>query len=140
MPPSGPGDDQVQRERIPLEDYLDGGTTTASARQYLRSSEASSLEEAELLTWESAQTSAPRNPSSASSAHRRRPYIDLDRTGEGPGFLIIIMEKIKDTKIARFVDKLAVSSEPGLTNAQLMLTNHDLKPGMTRRSRNCYMS
>jgi len=39
------------------------------------------------------------------------------------------MEKIKDTKIARFVDKLAVSSEPGLTNAQLMLTNYDLKPG-----------
>lgn len=27
------------------------------------------------------------------------------------------------------LDKLAVPSEPGLTNAQLMLTNHDLKPG-----------
>lgn len=26
--------------------------------------------------------------------------------------------------------KLAVSSEPGLTNAQLMLTNYDLKPGI----------
>jgi NCS1 family nucleobase:cation symporter-1 len=26
--------------------------------------------------------------------------------------------------------KLAVTSEPGLTNAQLMLTNHDLKPGV----------
>lgn len=39
------------------------------------------------------------------------------------------MEKVKDSKVARFVDKLAVPSEPGLTNAQLMLTNHDLKPG-----------
>lgn len=29
----------------------------------------------------------------------------------------------------RFVDKLAVSSEPGLSNAQLMLVNHDLRPG-----------
>ena len=40
------------------------------------------------------------------------------------------METIKRTKVARVVDKLAVESEPGLTNAQLMLTNHDLKPGM----------
>ncbi|KAL2142657.1 hypothetical protein VTI28DRAFT_871 [Corynascus sepedonium] len=28
----------------------------------------------------------------------------------------------------RFADKVAVESEPGLTRAQLMLTNHDLKP------------
>ena len=28
-----------------------------------------------------------------------------------------------------FARKLAVESEPGLTNAQLLLTNHDLKPG-----------
>jgi nucleobase:cation symporter-1, NCS1 family len=38
------------------------------------------------------------------------------------------MEKVKDSKIAHFIDKLAVESEPGLTNTQLMLTNHDLKP------------
>jgi hypothetical protein len=43
-------------------------------------------------------------------------------------FFDIIMEKVKSTKIAYFVDKLAVESEPGLTNAQLMLNNHDLKP------------
>ncbi|KAL1837977.1 hypothetical protein VTJ49DRAFT_3166 [Mycothermus thermophilus] len=30
--------------------------------------------------------------------------------------------------LGRLADKLAVESEPGLTNAQLMLTNHDLKP------------
>ena len=29
-------------------------------------------------------------------------------------------------------DQLAVASEPGLTNSQLMLTNHDLKPGMSK--------
>lgn len=40
------------------------------------------------------------------------------------------MDTIKRSKVARVVDKLAVESEPGLTNAQLMLTNHDLKPGM----------
>lgn len=40
------------------------------------------------------------------------------------------MEKLKRTKVGHYVEKLAVPSEPGLTNAQLMLTNHDLKPGM----------
>lgn len=45
-------------------------------------------------------------------------------------FLDLIMEKVKSTKFAHFVDKLAVESEPGLTNAQLMLNNHDLKPGL----------
>ncbi|KAA6407649.1 MAG: uracil permease [Lasallia pustulata] len=38
------------------------------------------------------------------------------------------MEKLHTSGFARAVDKLAVSSEPGLSNAQLMLTNHDLKP------------
>lgn len=32
--------------------------------------------------------------------------------------------------VRRFVDKLAVDSEPGLSNAQLMLTNDDLRPGI----------
>ena len=31
--------------------------------------------------------------------------------------------------VGQLLDKIAVSQEPGLTNAQLMLTNHDLKPG-----------
>jgi len=44
-------------------------------------------------------------------------------------FFDFIMEKVKSTKLAHFVEKLAVDSEPGLTNAQLMLNNHDLKPG-----------
>lgn len=39
------------------------------------------------------------------------------------------MEKVTRTRIARAIDKLAVESEPGLTHAQLLLTNHDLKPG-----------
>ncbi|KAA8564916.1 hypothetical protein EYC84_010686 [Monilinia fructicola] len=43
-------------------------------------------------------------------------------------FLEFIMEKVKNTKIAYWSDRLAVESEPGLTNAQLMLNNHDLKP------------
>ncbi|OCK87491.1 uracil permease [Cenococcum geophilum 1.58] len=38
------------------------------------------------------------------------------------------MEKVRDTKVGHYLDKLAVESEPGLTTAQLMLINHDLKP------------
>jgi NCS1 family nucleobase:cation symporter-1 len=38
------------------------------------------------------------------------------------------MEKGRRSKFAWFVDKLAVESEPRLTNAQVMLSNHDLKP------------
>ena len=38
------------------------------------------------------------------------------------------MEKVKSTKWAHLLDRIAVDSEPGLTNAQLMLNNHDLKP------------
>ncbi|KAK1755922.1 uracil permease [Echria macrotheca] len=35
---------------------------------------------------------------------------------------------LKKRNIGRLAEKLAVPAEPGLTNAQLMLTNHDLKP------------
>ncbi|KXT03595.1 hypothetical protein AC578_9972 [Pseudocercospora eumusae] len=38
------------------------------------------------------------------------------------------MEKIKNTKVSQFLDSIAVESESGLTNAQLMLLNEDLKP------------
>ncbi|KAI9812869.1 MAG: hypothetical protein M1827_004387 [Pycnora praestabilis] len=39
------------------------------------------------------------------------------------------MEKVRSSKLAHVAEKLAVSNnEPGLTNAQLMLTNYDLKP------------
>lgn len=38
------------------------------------------------------------------------------------------MEKASTSKARHFLDRIAVEAEPGLTNAQLMLTNHDLKP------------
>ena len=38
------------------------------------------------------------------------------------------MARLRSSKLKHYADKLAVESEPGLTNAQLMLTNHDLKP------------
>lgn len=38
------------------------------------------------------------------------------------------MEKVRTSKVGHFLDKIAVESEPGLTNTQLMLFNHDLKP------------
>jgi NCS1 family nucleobase:cation symporter-1 len=39
-----------------------------------------------------------------------------------------IMDKFEETRVGHFMDKLAVKTEPGMTNTQLMLINFDLKP------------
>jgi len=57
------------------------------------------------------------------------PFLSLSAIeGEADPF-IAKMEVEKPSKFRRFANKVAVQSEPGLTNAQLMLTNFDLKPG-----------
>jgi nucleobase:cation symporter-1, NCS1 family len=38
------------------------------------------------------------------------------------------MDKSEATRVGHFMDKLAVKTEPGMTNTQLMLINFDLKP------------
>lgn len=43
--------------------------------------------------------------------------------------LTTVMDRIRNVRARNVLNKLAVSQEEGLTNAQLMLTNHDLKPG-----------
>ncbi|KAL2071447.1 hypothetical protein VTL71DRAFT_12682 [Oculimacula yallundae] len=43
-------------------------------------------------------------------------------------FFDFMMEKVRGSKVAYWANRLAVESEPGLTNAQLMLCNDDLKP------------
>ncbi|ESZ90855.1 uracil permease [Sclerotinia borealis F-4128] len=76
--------------------------------------------------------SSPRPLSSSSSSSPPNIYsreITFHSSDEsGNWFFDIIMEKAKNTKIGYWADKLAVESEPGLTNAQLMLNNYDLKP------------
>ena len=123
MPWPEPGALHLQPESIPLEEVFEGGFATASARRICAFAEIVHGEEAEPLISGSSQHHAVGVDDSISqlrlySRSNKREYLNA------------VMEKVKDTKIARFVDKLAVSSEPGLTNAQLMLTNHDLKPGM----------
>jgi hypothetical protein len=44
-------------------------------------------------------------------------------------FVYSFLQFLAAMAIADTINKLAVTSEPGLTNAQLMLTNHDLRPG-----------
>lgn len=36
---------------------------------------------------------------------------------------------MSESRFSGLAEKLAVDSEPGLTTTQLMLVNHDLKPG-----------
>jgi NCS1 family nucleobase:cation symporter-1 len=50
------------------------------------------------------------------AAHHQVAYHSSDESY----FFDYIMENVKATKFALLVDKLAVKSEPGLTNAQLM--------------------
>jgi NCS1 family nucleobase:cation symporter-1 len=38
------------------------------------------------------------------------------------------MDKFEETRVGHFMDKLAVKTEPGMTNTRLMLINFDLKP------------
>jgi len=38
------------------------------------------------------------------------------------------MNRLKNTKMSHFMEKITVESEPGLTGKQLLLTNEDLKP------------
>ena len=64
--------------------------------------------------------------STTGSRHLYRPHRGTSR-------IAAIMEKIRESKVARIANKLAVTSEPGLTNAQLMLTNFDLKPGSCKQ-------
>ena len=73
--------------------------------------------------------SSPTLPNFNTLDQQRKSLISRQRQYRITGRVTAIMEKVKDSKVARLVDKLAVTSEPGLTNAQLMLTNFDLKPG-----------
>ena len=74
---------------------------------------------------DSGQPSGASN-SPTSSRHHYQPRRSSSR-------IAATMEKIRESKVARIANKLAVTSEPGLTNAQLMLTNFDLKPGLCRQ-------
>ena len=56
------------------------------------------------------------------------PFIPRSAYQNHSSRLSVTMEKYNSSKASRFFDKIAVESEPGLTNAQLMLANHDLKP------------
>jgi NCS1 family nucleobase:cation symporter-1 len=49
-------------------------------------------------------------------------------SSDEPYFFDFIMEKVKSTRLAHLLEKVAAESEPGLTTSQLMLNNHDLKP------------
>ncbi|TGO88914.1 hypothetical protein BPOR_0134g00010 [Botrytis porri] len=79
-------------------------------------------------TSSSKRLSSRRLSLSSSSDIHFRDIVFHSSDESGGWFLDFIMEKAKNTRIGYWADKLAVEAEPGLTNAQLMLNNHDLKP------------
>lgn len=82
-------------------------------------------------TSSSSSSSTPRHSCGGIyQASSSRPYIPRPAfaPADEDSVFDFIMEKVRDTKVGHYLDKLAVESEPGLTTAQLMLFNHDLKP------------
>ncbi|KAI9055818.1 hypothetical protein LZ554_000758 [Drepanopeziza brunnea f. sp. 'monogermtubi'] len=64
----------------------------------------------------------------SSSVIERLEYVTHHSSDEPP-FIDFLLEKVKEWRLAYWADKIAVESEEeGLTNAQLMLHSHDLKP------------
>ena len=59
----------------------------------------------------------------------RTPSAPRLRQNQNLRYVAAAMEKLENSRLAHFANKIAVPSEPGLTNAQLMLHNFDLKPG-----------
>ena len=49
------------------------------------------------------------------------------------------MGKLHTSRLSHFLQKLEVPNEDGLTHKELFLNNHDLKPGMSRRSSHCLL-
>lgn len=72
----------------------------------------------------------------ASSSHSTTPNADylipaatyFHSSDEASIFNFGIMEKVKNSRAAHWANKLSTKTEPGLTAAQLMLYNYDLKP------------
>ena len=93
-------------------------SSSSSAVSYHRS------ESAPLLSGPS--DDRPRNRNSISEENHNS--TSLRFSADQSYFFDVMMEKVSNTKFAYYMRKLAVESEPGLTNAQLMLHNHDLKP------------
>lgn len=92
-------------------------------------------------SWEDCEPLLPQSPPSESHSHRlpiedceetltdiavRRLFASLPLSHQQR--YLSIMSRFRGSKASRLLGKLQTESEPGLTNAQLMLTNHDLKP------------
>ena len=116
-------------DRVPVEEHPSPSLPTASSHRQLGSPLAPEIESEPLLADSSTGSSwnftghSSALPSSSSSRHTPK-Y----------SYFLAAMEKISNSKVGRFAKKLEVENEDGLTNAQLMLTNHDLKPGTIEMS------
>ena len=128
---------------LELDDFQLAGSKQRSDPSAIDESPSALLEEEPLLR---------RDPDNPTPSPSKRSLRDLDQrsgasnshtssrqhyqTSRSSNHIAAIMEKIRESKVARIANKLAVTSEPGLTNAQLMLTNFDLKPGLCRQRDN----
>jgi len=95
----------------------------------------------------------PASPTAEDIDDERRPFLQYESqnfwTPREPGGTELAALNLPDTyplpaadfdrdpggkmTVGKFLKKLETDHEPGLSNAQLMLINHDLKPGMALR-------
>ncbi len=130
-----------QEDNVELDEFLFSSSPRGSFYS-LRTVDDEQQEQEPLIS--SAAASITNTPRSGSPRPHRHHYrsTDTDILGQSSRssvyfssksnpeytYFDAIIGKVKDTKFAHYVGKLAVESEPGLTNSQLMLTNHDLRP------------
>jgi hypothetical protein len=132
---------QHQEDDVELDEFLFSSSPRGSFYS-LRTVDDDQQEQEPLIS--SASTSITNTPRGGSPRpyHHHYQSTDTDNLGQSSRssayfssktspeytYYDAIIGKVKNTKFAHYVGKIAVESEPGLTNTQLMLTNHDLRP------------
>ncbi|KAF2835408.1 hypothetical protein M501DRAFT_999167 [Patellaria atrata CBS 101060] len=89
-----------------------------------------------LISGSSSSSATPRpwrhhdqvTPQSSERLISRRSASSLRSKSRVPYPFPLVMEKFAHSKVGHWANKLATNSEPGLSNAQLLLTNDDLAP------------
>ena len=127
MPSARDVNERISIDGVPVEENPRASLPTASSHRQVDSPIAHIAESDPLLA------DSPSASSCNSTGHRTVwPSESSSRHTPKYSYFLDVMEKFGDSKIGRFAKKLEVDNEDGLTNAQLMLTNNDLKPGTVR--------
>lgn len=109
------GHEEIELDNIPSSSARPADTLCESSEPLLSDSSVPSTRLSQKVAEQSLSGVALRWLFSLLPVHLQRPTI-------------LVMARLRTSKAATLLTKLQTDSEPGLSSAQLMLTNHDLKP------------